>query len=62
MKKTSLFILHIPFILLLWLCVTSPFFINNNILNSSFGFIFKGIENIANNLKVDTFGGWEGNS
>lgn len=54
MKKTSLFILHIPFILLLWLCVTAPFFINNNILNSSFAFIFKGIENISHSGPIAT--------
>lgn len=47
MKKAILFILHIPFILLLWLCVTSPFFIENRLLNSSFGLIFKGMENIS---------------
>jgi len=54
MKKTIIFILHIPFILLLWLCITSPFFIKNSLLNSSFGHIFKGVENISHSGPLAT--------
>ena len=54
MKKTIIFILHIPFILLLWLCITSLFFIKNSLLNSSFGHIFKGVENISHSGPLAT--------
>jgi hypothetical protein len=54
MKKTIIFILHIPFILLLWLCITSPFSIKNSLLNSSFGHIFKGVENISHSGPLAT--------
>ncbi|WP_270249609.1 hypothetical protein [Lactococcus lactis] len=53
-RKIIAFALNIPFVLLMWLCFTSPFFIHNDVLNSSFGFTFITIENLSNSGPLAT--------
>lgn len=53
-KKYLFLTLHIPFILLIRLFVTSPFFVHNNLLNSSFYFVFGTIEKISNSGPLAT--------
>lgn len=53
-RKIVIFALHLPFVVLIWLCVTSPFFIHSSVLNSSFNFVFDFIEKNFNSGPLAT--------